>query len=427
MGPPGVGKTSLGRSIAQALGRRFARVALGGLRDEAELRGHRRTYVSAMPGRVVQSIHRAASQNPVLMFDEIDKLGADFRGDPSAVLLEILDPEQNNAFLDHYLNVPFNLSQVLFITTANVLSAIPDALRDRLEILELPGYTDTEKTAIARKHLIPRQLAAHGLTRKHLVIKTRAIRQIISDYTREAGLRNLEREIGAVCRRVARQVVAGNRTGVQIDRNLETYLGPPRFFLEVHEHGNDPGIVTGLAATPTGGQIFFVESTAMAGAQNLILTGSLSEVTKESAMAALSYIRTHSRDLGIPEERFATTDIHVHVPAGAVPKDGPSAGITIAMSIVSLLTRRPVPGTLALTGEITLRGRILPVGGVKDKVLAAHRAGIRQIVLPARNRLDLEEIPSAVGRRLKVVFVETINQAIDLVFHPHKKQSAHDR
>ena len=428
VGPPGVGKTTLGRSIARALGRNFVGVALGGLRDEAELRGHRRTYVGALPGRVIQGIHRAGSNNPVLMFDEVDKLGASFRGDPAAVLLEILDPEQNASFLDHYLNVPFDLSRVLFIVTANLLSEVPGALRDRLEILELPGYIDTEKVAIARKHLLPRQLKANGLTRNHLGLKSATVRRIVSDYTREAGLRNLEREIGAVCRKVARQVAEGkDRKVIIAPPDLISYLGPPRFFSEVRERRHEPGVATGLAATPAGGQIFTVESTAMAGDRSLILTGHLGEIMKESALAALSYIRTHSQTLNIDEGRFASLDIHIHVPAGAVPKDGPSAGIAIAVSVASLLSGRPARSDLALTGEITLRGRVLPVGGVKDKVLAAHRTGIRRVILPDQNRPDLEEIPTPVLQRMRFEFVRTVGQVFDLALCPPPRKSRRDR
>ena len=411
VGPPGVGKTSLGRAVAQAMGRRFVRLALGGLRDEAELRGHRRTYVGALPGQIIQGIHRANARNPVFMLDELDKMSRDFRGDPATILLELLDAEQNAAFTDHYLGMPFDLSGVLFIATANVLSDIPDALRDRLEVLELPGYTEEEKLWIARKHMLPRQIEAHGLTRKHLTLTTPAIRHVIDGYTQEAGLRGLERAIGAICRRLARQVAEGETRNARLDVvNLEDYLGCPRFLSEIRERKDEPGVATGLATTQAGGQIFFVESIAMSGRQDLILTGQLGSVMRESAQAALSYVRAHSDELGIDADGFSSKDIHVHVPAGAVPKDGPSAGVTIAASLASLLSGRPVRSNLAMTGEITLRGRVLPVGGIKDKVLAARRAGIRRVILPEKNRPDLSEIPASVLKRMRFDFVQTVGE-----------------
>ncbi|MCZ6632994.1 MAG: endopeptidase La [bacterium] len=421
-GPPGVGKTSLGRSIARALGRQFVLIALGGMRDEAELRGHRRTYIGALPGRIIQGLQRAASNNPVLMLDEIDKLSPN--SDLSSALLEVLDPQQNHAFRDHYLNVPFDLSEVLFIATANVVSAIPEALRDRLEILELPGYTEAEKVSIVRKHILPRQLAAHGLTRKHLTLKSPAIHKLISTYTQEAGLRNLEQKIGALCRRLARAVVEGHTGGVQIEpKNLETYLGPAPFFRESLDEVLEPGVAIGLAATSVGGEIVYIEAALMEGAQNLTLTGNLSEVMKESAQAALTYIRSHSQELDIAPNRFTHSDLHIHVPSGAVPKDGPSAGITIALALTSLFTGRPVQHRLASTGEITLRGRVLPVGGLKDKVLAAHRAGIKSLILPEANRSDLEEIPASVAKQLHFVFAKTIGDVFQKALGSQTKSS----
>ncbi len=416
-GPPGVGKTSLGRSIARALGREFVRLSLGGVRDEAEIRGHRRTYIGALPGRIVQGLRRAGTNNPVFMLDEVDKLGADFRGDPAAALLELLDPEQNNAFSDHYLDVPFDLSRVLFITTANMLDGIPPALRDRMEVLDLPGYTAREKLEIARRHLVPKQLAAHGLSRKDLELPPATLEAVISDYTREAGVRNLEREIANLCRKVARGVAEGRRgrTVVKPDR-LRALLGPRKFERESAESGAAPGIATGLAWTPTGGDILFIEATRMAGKGHLILTGSLGDVMKESAQAAVSYVRARGERYGLPSDFIEKNDLHIHVPAGSIPKDGPSAGLAIAAALVSLLTGRPLPPDLAMTGEITLRGRVMPVGGVKEKVLAAARAGIRRVLLPARNRDDLSEVPADIRRALKFHFVKTMDAALQLAF-----------
>jgi ATP-dependent Lon protease len=417
VGPPGTGKTSLGRSIARALGRKFVRLSLGGVRDEAEIRGHRRTYVGALPGRIIQSIRRAGSNNPVFILDEVDKIGADFRGDPSSALLEVLDPEQNHSFSDHYLDVGFDLSKVMFITTANILDTIPPPLRDRMEVLELPGYTEEEKLEIAFGHLIPRQLEAHGLTPEQFSITREAVRVLIAQYTREAGLRNLEREIASLCRAAGREIVEGSKTHVSIEESdLTTYLGPPKFFREAALDHPEPGVATGLAWTPTGGDILFIEALRMPGKGELKLTGQLGEVMKESAAAALSYIRARAPFLGIEEDFFEGTDIHVHVPAGAIPKDGPSAGLALLCALVSLLTGRPVRKGLALTGEITLRGHVLRVGGIKNKVLAAHRAGISDIVLPAQNTVDLEEIPASVRQALTFHPVDRLDEALEIAF-----------
>jgi|UniRef100_A0A7V6A2E8 ATP-dependent Lon protease len=417
VGPPGTGKTSLGRSIARALGRKFVRLSLGGVRDEAEIRGHRRTYVGALPGRIIQSIRRAGSNNPVFILDEVDKIGADFRGDPSSALLEVLDPEQNNSFSDHYLDVGFDLSRVMFITTANLMDPIPPPLRDRMEVLELTGYTEEEKVGIAFDYLIPRQLEAHGLTAEQFSMTPEAVRALIASYTREAGLRNLEREVASLCRGAGREIVEGVKEKVVITENdLAAYLGPPKFFREAALEHPEPGVATGLAWTPTGGDILFIESLRMPGKGDLKLTGQLGEVMKESAAAALSYIRARAPFLGVEEDFFNDTDIHIHVPAGAIPKDGPSAGVAILMSLVSLLSGRPIRKGLAMTGEITLRGHVLRVGGIKNKVLAAHRAGIKDIILPAQNKVDLEEIPESVRQDLKFHPVERLDQALEVAF-----------
>ena len=396
-GPPGTGKTSLGNSIARALGRKFHRISLGGVRDEAEIRGHRRTYVGAMPGRIIQGLRRAGAQNPVFMLDEIDKVGSDFRGDPSSALLEVLDPEQNFSFSDHYLDVPFDLSKVMFITTANVLETIPSALRDRMEVIELLGYTEDEKVKIATRYLIPRQREAHGIKASQINITVGAIRRIISGYTREAGLRNLEREIATICRGVAAGIAEGKikKATIKVD-DVAGYLGPVKLQPEAKARMTTPGVAMGLAWTPTGGDLLFIEATAMKGKKGLTLTGQLGDVMKESATAALSFIRANAERLGVDEDFFDSHDIHVHVPAGAIPKDGPSAGVTMLTALVSLLKGKTIRKDLAMTGEITLRGQVLPVGGVKEKVLAAHRAGIKTILLPKWNEKDLVDIPQKV-------------------------------
>ncbi len=413
VGPPGTGKTSIGKSIARALGRNFIRMSLGGIRDEAEIRGHRRTYVGALPGRIIQSIRRAGSNNPVFMLDEIDKIGADFRGDPSAALLEALDPEQNFAFSDHYLEVPFDLSKVMFVTTANLLDPVPPALQDRMEVLELPGYTEVEKLHIAKKFLIPKQLAEHGLTADQLRLSDAAVLGIVRDYTREAGLRNLEREIGAICRKRARQMAQGDAKKATVTpRMLADYLGQRKFRHEVAERTDEVGVATGLAWTPAGGDVLFVESTLMPGKGNLTLTGQLGDVMQESARAAFSYTRSRATSLGIQEDFYSSNDVHIHVPAGAIPKDGPSAGVTMAVSLVSALTGRPVNKDIAMTGEITLRGKVLPVGGIKEKVLAANRAGIKKVLLPKDNENDLKEVPQHITKGLEFKFVERIDEVL---------------
>jgi ATP-dependent Lon protease len=415
VGPPGTGKTSLGRSIARALGRKFVRLSLGGIRDEAEIRGHRRTYIGSLPGRIIQGLRNAGSNNPLFILDEVDKLGMDFRGDPASALLEVLDPEQNSTFQDHYLDVQFDLSKVLFLTTANILDPIPPALRDRMEVLELPGYTEEEKLQIAERHLIPKQKIENGLGDSNIEFTLEAAAEIIRSYTREAGLRNLEREIARVFRKVARAMTEGEQVPEKIvGADIAKYLGPPKFFSEVAELANEPGIATGLVWTPNGGDILFIESTRMAGTKQLTLTGSLGDVMKESAQAALSYVRSHAETLGVASDFFEKSDIHVHVPAGGIPKDGPSGGVTLAASIASLLSGRPVRSDIAMTGEITLRGKVLPVGGIKEKVLAARRAGIKTIILPKRNERDLEDIPAEVRAELTFKFVDTVDEVLNL-------------
>jgi ATP-dependent Lon protease len=416
VGPPGVGKTSLGRSIARALGRKFHRISLGGMRDEAEIRGHRRTYIGALPGQIVQGLRRAGTKNPVLMLDEIDKLGMDFRGDPASALLEVLDPEQNATFRDHYLDVPFDLSRVLFITTANVMDSVPPPLRDRMEIIPLAGYTEEEKVRIAQTHLVPKQAGEHGLAvDQDIVFTPEALRLIARGYTREAGVRSFEREIASVCRKVARRRAEGTTESVTVTPDVVTsFLGAPRFELEeVEERTRVPGVATGLAWTPAGGDILFVEATRMPGKHTLTLTGQLGDVMKESVQAALSWVRSHAKEVGVAPDFWETSDIHVHVPAGAIPKDGPSAGVTMATALVSLLTGRPVRAGLAMTGEISLSGRVLPVGGIKEKVLAAHRAGVRTLIMPKRNEKNLlEDVPTKVRDVMTIHLVESIGEAL---------------
>jgi len=417
-GPPGVGKTSLGKSIARAMGRKFIRISLGGVRDEAEIRGHRRTYIGALPGRIVQGIRRAESANPVFMLDEIDKLGTDFRGDPASALLEVLDPEQNNAFVDHYLDVPFDLSNVMFITTANVLDTIPAPLRDRMEILNLPGYTEEEKVQIARKYLFPKQVAEHGLKEEHVLLDDSTLKDIISRYTREAGVRNLERELGNICRKIARRMAEGNRRPVKVtSKNLNVFLGNQVFFSEVAEKKDEAGVATGLAWTQYGGEILTIEATRMPGNKGLILTGQLGDVMKESAQAALSYIRSKAKDLGIQEDFFDKSDLHIHVPAGAIPKDGPSAGITMATAIASLVSGKPVRHDLAMTGEITLRGKVLPIGGLKEKILAARRAGIKVVIFPEKNKKDLDDIPEEIRREMEFHMVSSADEVLSIAMN----------
>src|SRR5881409_90273 len=422
VGPPGVGKTSLGRSIARALGRKFHRISLGGMRDEAEIRGHRRTYIGALPGQIVQGLRRAGTKNPVFMLDEIDKLGMDFRGDPASALLEVLDPEQNATFRDHYLDVPFDLSRVLFITTANVMDTVPAPLRDRMEIIPLAGYTEEEKVAIAQRHLVPKEAREHGLDPgKDIVFTPEALRLLARGYTREAGVRNLEREIASFCRKVARRHAEGHAEPVRVMQDLVTaFLGAPKFeYEELEERTRVPGVAVGLAWTPAGGDILFIEATQMKGKGSLTLTGQLGDVMKESAQAALSWVRSHAGELGIDPEFWERSDVHVHVPAGAIPKDGPSAGVTMATALVSLLTGRPVRSALAMTGEISLSGRVLPVGGIKEKVLAAHRAGLRTVVLPRRNEKNLlEDVPPVVRQSLTVHLADTIADVLAVALEP---------
>jgi ATP-dependent Lon protease len=422
VGPPGVGKTSLGKSIARALGRKFVRMSLGGVHDEAEIRGHRRTYVGAMPGRVIQSIHQAGTNNPVFMMDEVDKIGADFRGDPSSALLEVLDPEQNFAFRDNYLNVPFDLSNVMFVTTANMLDPIQPAFRDRMEIIQLSGYTEEEKLEIAKRHLIPKQIEQHGLKKTQINFTDEGIRSMINLYTQEAGLRNLEREIAAVCRKVAKQVATGEKKVRKIHTdNLDQFLGRPKIFQEELLKRDQIGVATGLAWTPVGGDVLFVEATAMKGRGSLTLTGQLGDVMKESAQAALSYARSHAKEFGIPEDFFSKNDIHVHVPEGAIPKDGPSAGVTMATAILSLLTGKAVHRKIAMTGEITLRGEVLPVGGIKEKVLAARRAKIDTVILPSLNKRDLEDVNETIRKEMRFILVDDVKSVFKAALVESKK------
>ena len=427
VGPPGVGKTSLGQSIARALGRKFARMSLGGIRDEAEIRGHRRTYIGAMPGRIIQTIRRVETNDPVIMLDEVDKVGADWRGDPSSALLEVLDPEQNYNFRDNYLDLAFDLSRVMFIATANSLEPIPPALRDRMEILELSGYTEVQKLHIARNYLLPKQLEANGLKAGELTLDDDTLRRIARDYTREAGVRNLEREIGSLCRKIATQVAEGKATPIHVTADQVTeYLGRQRFFQEAAERIDRPGIATGLTWTPVGGEIIFIEAAAMPGRENqLILTGQLGDVMKESAIAALSYVRSHAEALGLPANVFENQNVHIHVPAGAIPKDGPSAGVTMVTVLASLASGRKVRSDVAMTGEITLRGKVMPIGGVKEKVLAAYRSGIRTVILPKKNELDLmEDMPKELRDQMKFVYVTDIRQVLDEALEPSAGKAA---
>jgi ATP-dependent Lon protease len=421
VGPPGVGKTSLARSIAESLGRKFVRVSLGGMRDEAEIRGHRRTYIGALPGQIVQGLRRAESKNPVFILDEIDKLGSDFRGDPSSALLEVLDPEQNNTFRDHYLDVPFDLSEVLFITTANILDPVPAALRDRMEVLEIAGYTEDEKLRIAIDHLVEKQVKNHGLTPEYIQFSPEALRQVIRGYTREAGVRNLEREIGALCRKAARRRAEGDETPISVTPDVVIQmLGAPRFLdEEMEERTKEPGVAIGLAWTPVGGEVLFVEASRMAGTGSLTLTGQLGDVMKESARAALSWLRMHAREYGIDPEFFKNAEMHVHVPSGAIPNDGPSAGVTMATAMASQLTGRPVRSEVAMTGEITLSGRVLPVGGIKEKVLAAKRLGINEVILPKQNGKNIDEdLTPELRQNLIVHLVSTIDEVLALALQP---------
>ncbi|MBW2323388.1 MAG: endopeptidase La [Deltaproteobacteria bacterium] len=426
IGPPGVGKTSLGQSIARSMGRKFARLSLGGMRDEAEIRGHRRTYIGAMPGRIIQGLKNVGTNNPIFMLDEVDKIGNDFRGDPSAALLEVLDPEQNDSFSDHYLNLPFDLSKVMFITTANVIDPVPPALEDRMEKIQLSGYTEDEKLAIAQNYLLPRQLTENGLNKKHLLLSDGALVKIINQYTEEAGLRNLERRLGSICRKVARRIAEGERGPFKITgTNLHRYLGVPEFLPEPGQEKGETGVATGMAWTQAGGELLYIEVTTMPGKGNLTLTGQLGEVMKESAQAALSLARSRAKKLKLDPEFYENLDIHVHVPAGAIPKDGPSAGVTMTAALISALTKMPVPNDTAMTGEITLRGKILPIGGLKEKSLAAHRTDyIKRIIIPEQNRKDLAELPAKIKRKLKFHMVKDVDQFLDLVFPaPVKKES----
>jgi ATP-dependent Lon protease len=425
IGPPGVGKTSLGRSIAHAMGRKFIRISLGGMRDEAEIRGHRRTYIGAMPGRILQAIRRIESHNPVFMLDEIDKLVMDFHGDPASALLEVLDPEQNSEFRDHYLEVAFDLSQVMFITTGNLLEPIPDPLRDRMEIITLSGYTENEKSAIAKQYLIPRQIKENGLRNEEIQLTDEALLTIIRSYTREAGVRNLEREIGSVCRKVV-TIIAEHKTKsvVVTPKKVHQYLGRPHFFgnEEIAIRTSIPGVATGLAYTPVGGDVLFIEATRMPGSKGFQITGSLGNVMQESAHAALSFVRSRAESLKLDQSFFEKSDIHLHIPAGAQPKDGPSAGVTMATALVSLISGRPVRADVGMTGEITLRGQVLPVGGIKEKVLAAHRSGLKSVIMPKRNESDLEDLPDEVRKSMKFVYVETVDEVLKAALEPIARQ-----
>ena len=423
VGPPGVGKTSLGQSIARALGRKFVRISLGGVRDEADVRGHRRTYVGALPGRIIQGLRRSGTNNPVFMLDEVDKLSAGLQGDPSAALLEVLDPAQNNSFVDHYLDVPFDLSKVMFVTTANVLDTIPPALRDRMEVINLPGYTENEKLEIAKRYLVPRQLREHGITGDSVDFYDEGLREIINRYTREAGVRNLEREIASICRKVARRVAEGESSKVVVSAaDVAQYLGPWRFRQEIRDEDDEVGVATGLAWTPTGGDVLFIETSCVPGRGQLTLTGHLGDVMQESARAALTYARSRAEHLGLPADFHEKCDIHIHVPAGAIPKDGPSAGITMAVSIISALAKLPVHKEVGMTGEITLRGKVLPIGGLKEKVLAAHRARLETVVIPKDNLKDLEEIPAQIRQEVKIVPVENVDEVLNVALWREKRK-----
>jgi ATP-dependent Lon protease len=417
VGPPGVGKTSLGQSIARSLERKFTRISVGGVRDEAEIRGHRRTYIGAMPGTIIRALRDSESKNPVFLIDEIDKMGADFRGDPASAMLEVLDPEQNSSFRDHYLDLPFDLSKVLFICTANQLETIPGPLLDRMDVIHLSGYTEREKLGIARKYLVPKQLEAHGLDAAQVTLSDKALKLVIREYTREAGLRNLERQIAALCRKAARQVAEGKKTKIRIDeKRVRTWLGARRFSGEVRKRTADPGVATGLAVTAVGGDVLFIEATAYPGKGKLTVTGQLGEVMQESAQAALSWARANAVKLGLDPGWFTAHDVHLHVPAGAVPKDGPSAGITMATAIVSLVSGRPVSDDVAMTGEITLTGQVLPIGGVREKTLAAQRAGIRKVVIPQENEPDLEELPKEARDAIEFVLADSIDEVLEAAF-----------
>jgi len=420
VGPPGVGKTSLGKSIARAMNRKFVRISLGGVRDEAEIRGHRRTYLGALPGRIIQGMKQAGTNNPVFMLDELDKLGYDYKGDPSSALLEVLDPEQNHSFSDHYINQPFNLSNVMFIATANQIDPIPSALRDRMEVINLSGYTEEEKLEIARRYLVPRQIKENGLKSKNITFEDDAIREIISKYTREAGLRNLEREIGTVCRKIARKTAEGNKKPIKItSKTVHTFLGAAKFLREDDLEHNEIGVVNGLAWTPVGGEILHVEATLMEGKSGLTLTGQLGDVMKESVQAAHTYLRAHSEMLGVEPQFFQEHEIHVHVPAGAIPKDGPSAGIAMITALVSILTKTAVRKDVAMTGEITLRGKVLPIGGLKEKILAAVRSGIKTVIIPLQNKKDLEDIPADILKKIRIVPVKMIDEALKLTLEKY--------
>jgi ATP-dependent Lon protease len=427
VGPPGVGKTSLGRSIARALGRKFVRISLGGMRDEAEIRGHRRTYIGAMPGRILQALRRVESRNPVFMLDEVDKLVFDFHGDPASALLEVLDPEQNNEFRDHYIEVSFDLSQVMFITTANLLEPIPSPLRDRMEIISLSGYTDGEKVEIAQGYLVPRQLRENGLRKEEIKFSKDGILEIIHSYTREAGVRNLEREIGGICRKIVTNIAEGKGEKVIVGaKQVPEFLGRPIYFREeeIASRTSIPGVATGLAWTPVGGDVLFIESTRMPGKKGFQVTGSIGNVMQESAEAALSYVRANANALGLEPDFFNNFDIHLHIPAGAQPKDGPSAGVAIATSLYSLISGKPVRPDVGMTGEITLRGQVLPVGGIKEKVLAAHRSGLTTVILPARNKADLEEITEEVKKAIKFQFVNKVEEVLKFAVEPDGKNKS---